>query len=385
MSAPRDAVIGAGIVGLALARALARRGRSVTVFESGREAQGASARNFGTLWPIGQPAGPRRALALESLNIWRDVLQNARAWYAPVGSLHVAYHDDEWQVLTEFAFQANAGGFACQMLTPAETVARQRLIRGEGLRGALWSPHELQVNPRQILVHVAQWLEQRWQVCFEAGTRVTSCGEGTVRAGKRTWAVDRVWLATGDDLQTLYPEAFEALGLRRCKLQMMRTTPVAWKLGPILAAGLTLGHYECFAQCPSLPALKARLMEEWPEQVAHGVHVLVAQHEAGHLVLGDSHEYDEAITPFDKPEVDQLVLDYLRTFLAADALDIVERWHGVYVKHPQDPYCVFSPEDGVTAVAALGGHGMTLSFGLAEQVVSELVDQEPAFLQEQQL
>jgi hypothetical protein len=36
-------------------------------------------------------------------------------------------------------------------------------------------------------------------------------------------------------------------------------------------------------------------------------------------------------------------------------------------------YTVFSPEAGVTAVAALGGHGMTLSFGLAEQIVGELI------------
>jgi D-hydroxyproline dehydrogenase subunit beta len=381
---PRDAVIGAGIVGLALARALAQRGRRVTVFETGQEPQGASARNFGTLWPIGQPAGARRALALESLRIWRDVLRDARAWCSPAGSLHVAYHDDEWQVLTEFAAQACAQGFACQLLSPADTVARQRLIHGEGLRGALWSPHELQVNPRQVLVHVAQWLEQRWDVRFERCTRVTSCAAGVVHAGSREWPVDRVWLATGDDLQTLYPETFQALGLRRCKLQMMRTAPVPWTLGPILAAGLTLGHYESFATCPSLPGLKARLRQDWPEHTAYGVHVLVAQHDAGHLVLGDSHEYDGAITPFDKPEVDQLVLGYLRTFLDADHFSIVERWHGVYVKHPHDPYCVFSPEDGVTAVTALGGHGMTLSFGLAEQVVRELVDQRPAFHQEQQ-
>ena len=46
----------------------------------------------------------------------------------------------------------------------------------------------------------------------------------------------------------------------------------------------------------------------------------------------------------------------------------------MYVKHPDQPYCVFSPDAGVIAVAALGGHGMTLSFGLAEQVVSQLVD-----------
>lgn len=374
MSVERDAVIGAGIVGLALAYALAKRGRQVAVFEASRPAQGASLRNFGTLWPIGQPAGPRRALALASLAIWRDVLGGAGAWWAPEGSLHLAYHDDELRVATEFAGGASADDFSCRLLDPAETTARCRHVRPEGLLGSLWSPHEVQVNPRQVLERVPRWLAQRWHVRFETATRVTSCDGGTVRSGNRAWTVDRVWLATGDDLKTLYPDVFEALGLMTCKLQMMRTAPVPWSLGPILAAGLTFGHYECFAQCPSLPALKARLKRDWPSQTACGVHVLVAQHEARHLVLGDSHEYDDAITPFDKPAIDDLVLAYLRTFLDAHTINIVERWHGVYVRHANAPYCVLSPDAGVVAVAALGGHGMTLSFGLAEQVVSQLVD-----------
>ena len=62
----------------------------------------------------------------------------------------------------------------------------------------------------------------------------------------------------------------------------------------------------------------------------------------------------------------------MRSFVAVSALSIVERWHGIYVKHPDAPYCVFDPDAGVTAVAALGGHGMTLSFGLAEQIVGHL-------------
>src|SRR5580692_12526690 len=94
-------VIGAGIVGLATARALAKQGFTVKVFERTDKAVGASIRNFGMIWPIGQPAGKMYDRAVRSRDIWKEIASRAGFWHENAGSLHLAYHPDEWQVLQE--------------------------------------------------------------------------------------------------------------------------------------------------------------------------------------------------------------------------------------------------------------------------------------------
>jgi len=71
------AIVGAGILGLAHAYAAAKAGHRVTVFEKSPKAAGASIRNFGMVWPVGQPHGEMLALALRSRELWMEVLTAA--------------------------------------------------------------------------------------------------------------------------------------------------------------------------------------------------------------------------------------------------------------------------------------------------------------------
>jgi FAD dependent oxidoreductase TIGR03364 len=367
------AVVGAGIVGLAHAYHLARAGRRVVVFERGARALGASVRNFGMLWPVGQPAGERYRLARRSMEIWTGVLQAAGLWHDRTGSLHLAYHDDEAAVLGEFATGPGHEDRGCELLSPAAVIERCPAVRPEGLRRGLWSPVETCMDPREVVAGLPAWLAAEYGVRFEFGVAVRGYDRPRLDAASGQWSAERLFVCTGDDFQTLFPAAFAGSGLTRCKLQMMRTAPQAggWRLGPMLAAGLTLRHYPAFSDCPSLAALTRRFDADLPEYGRYGIHVLVSQNGRGELVLGDSHEYGDAVDPFDKQEIDDLVLRYLTMFLRPPELRIAARWHGVYAKHPAQPWFVARPADGVTVVAGLGGAGMTLSFGLAEQVVRE--------------
>jgi len=367
-----DAVIGAGILGLAHAYHLARRGRRVVVFERDRRALGASVRNFGMLWPVGQPFGPRRSLAERSLGIWLDVLASSRLWHERTGSLHLAYRDDEAQVLREFAQECLDHGDPVDLLGPVQVGNCAPAVKREGLQLALYSPREVCVDPREVIAFLPDWLTSTFGVVFRFGCTITAVELSDLVAGHTRWSAGRHWICCGDELELLFPEQFRECGLVRCKLQMMRSQSCGgqWRIGPMLAAGLTLRHYDSFRDCPTLAALKRRIAEESPWMDRFGIHVLVAQNGHGELTIGDSHEYGDAIEPFDKTEIDEWILRYLETFLEVPNLRIASRWHGTYVKHPGEPYLVIQPAPGSTAITGLGGAGMTLSFGLAEQVIA---------------
>ncbi len=64
---------------------------TVKVFERNGQAVGASIRNFGMVWPIGQPSGTLYKRAMCSRQIWKDIAIDAGFWYEQTGSLHVAY------------------------------------------------------------------------------------------------------------------------------------------------------------------------------------------------------------------------------------------------------------------------------------------------------
>jgi D-hydroxyproline dehydrogenase subunit beta len=363
------AVIGAGIIGLAHAYIGAKAGRRVTVFERNPAGMGASIRNFGMIWPIGQPPGRMYQLALRSRELWIQMLTEAGLPFFNTGSLHGTYREDEAEVAKEFAEKAPALGYDCAWLSAEKVAERSHALRADGLLGALWSPIEITVDPRLIVRRMPAFLTERYGVKFCFNTAVQCIEAPLIRSGDKSWRADSILLAGGDDYQTLFPEHLSQLGLTRCKLQMLRTAPQPepWQLGPALAFGLTFRRYPTFAICDGFARLKARVASETPEFDRWGIHVLVSQCADGALTLGDSHEYGLEVGIFDRQAINELILDYARKHLSVPTLDITETWHGIYAKHSEHPYIRLKPTKQVQAIIVTSGIGMTLSFGLAEE------------------
>jgi FAD dependent oxidoreductase TIGR03364 len=365
------AIVGAGIVGLAHALAIAKRGLKVAVFERNPYAVGASIRNFGMVWPIGQPDGELYEQAMRSRTIWTEVAPQAGFHIDQIGSLHLAYRQDEMDVLEEFVETTQTSQRPVKLLTPTQVAEKSPAAITDRLLGALWSPTEMVVDPREAIQKLSAFLAKGYGVEFQFGKVVTEIRHPQFIAGGERWQADHIFVCSGADLETLYPSIYLASDITKVKLQMMRTAPQPnhWRLGPPLCGGLTLTHYAAFAHCQSLSVLKARIAAETPYFPQWGIHVMASQNALGEVVIGDSHEYGLNPEPFDKEEINDYILGYLQTFARMPSLAIAEKWHGVYAKLPGKTEFIVQPEPGVTIVNALSGAGMTLSFGVAEKVL----------------
>ena len=368
------AIVGAGIVGLAHAWRAAERGLRVVVLERSKLPSGASIRNFGMVWPIGQPFDGRHRIAMRSRELWLEVANTADIWVQECGSLHLAHREDEYAVLQEFCELAKDKADV-SMLTAEETLKKTDGANPDGLLGSLWSPTELCVNPRQAIHQLASHVESHANIDIHFETTVVSVEDGHLQASNgEQWNAGRTVICGGSDFETLFPTHFREAGLKKCKLQMLRTAaqPSEWSLGPHLASGLTLRHYESFQACPTQANLRKRIAEETPELDRFGIHVMAAQHNAGHIVLGDSHEYDDEIAPFDQNEIEQLMLRELRRQFSFPTWEVESRWNGIYAKHPTEPLLRLKPKPDVTICISPGGAGMTLSFGWADEFCASL-------------
>lgn len=368
-------VIGAGIVGLATARALAGKGFKVKVFERSQKAVGASIRNFGMIWPIGQPSGKLYERALRSRSTWKQICTEANIWFSETGSMHVAHHQDELQVLHELYDGYNKER-TIALLSKEQVKDFSAAAGANGLLGGLYSKDEMLVDARHAINLIPCYLAEKSAVEFYWGKCVTYIADNTVYIGNdEEYEADVIFICSGADFETLYPEVYLKLPITKCKLQMMRlqSQPDNWRIGPALCGGLSLIHYKSFTAAPSLKKLKERYEAEMSAYINWGIHVMVAQNEVGELTIGDSHEYGLTHDPFDKEEINELIISYLRKIAAFKNWKVKESWNGIYPKLTNGDTEIFiSPEPGVYIINGLGGAGMTLSFGYAEEVVNNL-------------
>lgn len=363
-------VVGAGIVGLAHAVEAQRRGLSVTVVERDDRAVGASVRNFGHVGVTAQ-AGHNLDLARTARERWIDVGTRAGVGVAESGAVVVARSPEELDVLEEFA-TGRAG--EAQLLGVAELRRHVPLAGGDVVGGA-YLPQDLRVDQRRAVGALAAWLVDQPGVEFRWETSLTGLEEGSVRTSRGTIEADRAVVCVGHDVDRLFPDSARAAQMERCVLHMLRVAAPGSpgsRVDPAVLSGTSLLRYGGFAACPSLPVLRARIAAEHPDVLAADVNLMFTQLPDGDLTIGDTHLHTRTVDPFGDDSLDDLLLTETARLLGVDRLVVRQRWRGTYATAPDD-LLVATPGPGARVVSVTSGIGMTVAFGLAAEVLDDLL------------
>jgi glycine/D-amino acid oxidase-like deaminating enzyme len=151
----RIVVIGAGIIGAACARALAKAGVNVTVVDRGAVAGGTSSRCEGNLLVSDKPPGPELDLALQAMIRWpqiayelREELGDQFPWieYEPKGGIVVACTHGDADALESFAEKQRQQGVEARVLTPAEALRLEPHL-SPAISAAVHYPGDAQLQP----------------------------------------------------------------------------------------------------------------------------------------------------------------------------------------------------------------------------------------------
>jgi D-hydroxyproline dehydrogenase subunit beta len=365
-------VVGAGIVGLAHALAAVRRGLTVRVLDRDAQANGASVRNFGFVTVTGQQAGQTWRRARRSRDVWAEVAPQAGIEIAHHGLVVAARRPEAESVLQ--AFIQTETGAECRLLTAAAARERVPALRTEGLRAALWSPHELRVESRDAVPRLAAWLQRAHGVDILRGVKALSIDTPAVETTAGRFEADAVIVCPGDDFYSLYAQRIAKYELTRCALQMMRVRPSALlRLGAAVMSDFGLVRYLGYSELEPAAALRRVIEREESEMLEHGIHLIAVQspHDDS-LVVGDSHHYATTPGPFAREDVDALILRELDRVLELPGRSVVERWIGTYASSPNRPMLIDKPAERVRIVVVTSGTGASTAFGIAEEVLAEL-------------
>lgn len=365
------AVVGGGVIGLAHAYVAARAGQRVAVIERDTRANGASIRNFGFITVSGQERGESWGLARRTRDVWAEVAPQAGVRIEHDG-LYLTARSAEAVAVIE-AFLATEMGEGCRRLEPDEFRGLSGGLGGPDLLGVLHSPHELRVESRTAIPALRAWLEAAHGVTFFNETVVFDAAPPRLRTSRGVIEAGAVVVCPGDDFVTLYPDHIAGLGLRKCRLSMVKLADPGLRLPGALMSDLSLTRYRGYSALPEARALEARLRAEQPRHFEHGVHLIVAQGADGGLIVGDSHHYDHLPAPFAPAEAEFDILDEYARATGRAPPPVLERWTGVYAVADDRTYLVDTPEPGVRLVMVTSGTGASTGFAIAERVIGELL------------
>lgn len=195
-------VVGAGIVGSAIADRLQGAGCAVTVFEAGIPAGGCTSGAMGGLMVLDDTPA-QLALTVRSVGLWREESLPARCEREPRGTMWLATDPEEMDELKAKAGRYAKVGWASELLDPGQLKQWEPSVR-PGLAGGLRVPGDqtlYQIGTARFLLDRAV---SRGAVLRRE--RVRALEPGGLSTDQGRFRADAVILAAGLGITALLPE-----------------------------------------------------------------------------------------------------------------------------------------------------------------------------------
>jgi D-hydroxyproline dehydrogenase subunit beta len=374
-------VIGAGVLGTFHAYFAAQKGYQTLLIERNMFPSDASTRNFGmAVQSIVETDSEWASFARASREIYTSIQQEQDISIKVTGSLYIASTEIERTVLEEFA-QAYAQIYNCIYLNADEALYRYPFIQASYCKGALLFPGDLAIDPRQMLRQLIPHVVQTSSVNYIPNTTVVDVELAGKRcivkdARGRVFMADRVFICSGAEYRTLFPELFIKSGLRICKLQMMQTVAQPQTLPHNILSGLSIQRYPAFKSTPSYRLLADQHVDE--DLWNYGIHLLFKQASDGSVIIGDSHEYstfqDASLGEESTScHINETILGYGRRMITLPTWDIQKLWNGYYLIHPEQQVYTETIDGMIHIVTGIAGKGMSTGPGFSRQYIDSIL------------
>ncbi len=370
-------VVGAGVLGTFHAYHAARAGQRVLLLEKDRYPVGATVRNFGQIVPSGL-AGRWFDYGSRSLEIYERIQQETDLTIRQTGTIYIASDADEWTLAQELHGRYQRVGYASELLSKAQCLAKYPSLQPDYVVGGIYFPQEMSVEPEQMIHRLIAHVQHRHRVDYRPGSVVVDVqangSEGVVTLSNREqFRAGRVLICSGHEVRLLFPDVLAKANLVVSKLQMLLAEPVAGlNLPGNILTGLTIRRYEAFQECPSYASI--RTPESLTELKKWGIHMLFKQALDGSIIIGDSHEYANATQAEDLGYHTQ---EYINELMLTEARRIVQfplvikkTWAGFY-SQTKDEIFEYDVDDTIRIVTGIGGKGMSSGAGYAEESIRQ--------------
>ena len=335
-------VVGAGIVGAACARELARAGMAVTVLDAAFAGSGTTAAGMGHL--VAMDDSPEQlALTALSVRLWHELRPTlgSSVEFDPCGTIWVAERDEHMSAVREKAEAYHEQGLACEILSPARLAALEPNLR-VGLAGGMLVQGDAVLYPPGATLALLDDARAHGAIVRERST-VDEISAHAVRAGDVTMDADVIVNAAGARAAELTPGL--PIVPRKGQLAITDRAP-----GFVRHQLVELGYLASAHQMTS-------------ESVAFNVQPRVT----GQVLVGSSRELI-GWDPGTNRGLLRRMLDRAVSFMPALArLSVLRTWTGFRPATPDKLPLIgrWEPVDGLWIAAGHEGLGITTSLGTA--------------------